>query len=188
METLTLIDSHYTFTRTMLAATRRQPLGSGATALRRPYARVTYQFSVHDNQRGQADTEALCGFVRRHQGDTPFWWGGGAWGLPSTPLLVGEGDGVRTVFFCPNRWLLTTPVVSLNGVLAAPQPTPHLPTGRLTFAAPVTLGVVVTALYTCRYAVVWWFEGETLLTDAAISKGLFSIQGLTMRETLQEAA
>lgn len=181
METLTL-DPNYSVLRSILAPTRSVPLGGGAQQRSRSYARVTYQFILRDEQRVQAGAEALYGFARRHQGDTPFWFDGGKWGTVSTPVLVGEGDGVRTRFPLPNRHLLSTPNVYVNAVLASPQPTIEPVQGLLTFAAAPGNTVVVTAGgYSCRYACLFWFDGEALLTLDYVYTQLFSV-GLQLRE------
>lgn len=181
LETL-VIDPNYSIQRTILTPQLRSQVGDGRVRVRRQSARPVYQFTLIDRQQNAATADALWQFARRHQGDTPFWWSGDQWGALSSPVLVGEGDGVKTTFWLPNRFLLDVPLVYLDDVLASTQPDADVTRGQLLFAAPVMAEVVITARYTCRYQVLFWFGEDTLLTQELFYKQLFTT-GVILRES-----
>lgn len=183
MLTLTL-EPHYTLLRSVLAPRRLAQSGSAVLQAQRQWARPTYQFTLRSVMKRQAATEYLASFIAYHQGDVPFWWEGHLWETSETPVHVAYGDGVTTQFFLPNRHITNIPDVYVAGVLASPQPSVDSAPGLLTFAAPVTLGAEVTALYTCRYPLVWWVEGETLLTETQTHSMLWDVEGLQAREVV----
>lgn len=187
LETLSL-DPHYSVMRHILAPQRVTTVGGGSYALRRRYARVAYQFTVSDRQRVPADAASLYSFAQRHQGDIPFWWDGLRWGMPSTPLLVGVGNDSQADFFLPNRWLLAAPMVYLDGEIADPQPTVDLVIGQLLFADPVPLDVVITALYVCRYRLVFVTQNGVALQEQAFYHDLFGYEGIQLREYITTEA
>lgn len=187
METLTMRPG-WTLDRRILAPVTSLPTGGGGQVRRRRGGRVASAFTLRDAHRAIADAEYLASFAAVHQGDTPFWFDGGPWGTPSTPLLVGVGNGVQTHFWLPNRWLLDPPLVYADGVLLATQPDAELTTGQLRFASAPALNVVLTAGYTCRYPVVFGVEAQTLLTEQYFYHLLFAVEGLVLQEVHVDAA
>jgi len=186
LETL-ILDPHYTITRQILLPGTARPTGGGAVSAHRRSSRVTYQFTVSDRQRVQADAEYLYNFVQRHQGDIPFWWDAQDWGQPSTPLIVGFGDGVRVTFALPNRYLTAPAIVYVDDVLLTPQPACDLVRGIVTLASAPAEDAVVTAGYQCVYKMVVWASDEALMSEQAFYKRLFSVEGLTFHEFIDSS-
>lgn len=182
MQTLAL-DSHYSVIRRILAPKRIHPPGGGSMAVRRMWERPIYEFTVQDNHALKAQDEYLYSFAQYHQGDIPFWWAGGGWGVVSTPILFGFGDGARTQFFLNNRNITTATLTAyINAVVASPQPTIDLPSGLLTFSSPPGDQLPLTATYQCLYKVVFAVEGEILMNEERRYNALWSIGGITLRE------
>lgn len=102
LQTLEL-DSHYSIFRAILSSTRATPLGAGATQVRDRYSRPCYRFTLKDSHAVPATAEYLYSFMQYHRGSQPFWFSGNSWGVVTTPVLFGFGDGVRTQFFLNNR-------------------------------------------------------------------------------------
>ena len=174
-------DPHYPVVRTVLAPRLASPLGGGASQLRRRYQRPIYQFTLRDTQAVKARADWLFGFLTYVQGDIPFFWNGGEWGTVSAPAFVGMGDGVRTQFLLPNRYITGNLALYCNGVLVTPTPGVDGAIGLMTTADPLTGRLEVT--YTATYRVTVWGD-ETLYTEENAGKDLFSQNGLTLREFL----
>jgi hypothetical protein len=172
----------YPVTRTLLAPRLATPLGGGAAQYRRLYHRPLYQFTLGAPQMDKTEQETLFGFLAEVQGDTPFFWDGGEYHVQSIPLRLGVGEGVRTQFYLPQRFITGGLQVYVEGVLMPDQPTLDGATGLLTFAIAPT--GVMTAAYTAIYRVVVWQEGETLYQEENFYNGLYRHNGLTLRECL----
>lgn len=171
----------YTIQRTLQAPRLMASLGGLVMQATRRAERPTYAFTLRDPLRRQAEAEALYSFAAYHQGDRAFWWSGDIWGTPSTPLLVGFGDGAQTEFFLPNRHITNIPEAYVDGALASPQPSVDSAPGLLTFASPVGVGARITAQYTCRYKVVF-ADADAVLNESYIAEALFRYEGIGLVE------
>lgn len=177
------IDSHYSIFRRILAPTRRSAVGGGALAVRRQWERPVYEFVLKDSHAIKSSAESLYAFAQYHQGDIPFTWSGNQWGVVSTPILFGFGDGVRTQFFLNNRTITTgTLQAYINAVLASPQPSIDLASGLLTFSSPPGNNLPLTATYTCTYRCVFANEGDVLMNEELFYNQLFRYEGIVIRE------
>lgn len=177
------IDSHYSIFRRILAPTRRSTVGAGHYLVRRQWERPVYEFTIQDRHAIKSTAEYIYSFVQYHQGDIPFIWSGDQWGVVSTPIVFGFGDGVRTQFFLNNRTITTATLQAyINGVLASPQPSIDLLSGLLTFSSAPGDGLPLTATYTCTYRCVFANEAEVLLNEELFYNALFRYEGLVLRE------
>ena len=66
-------------------------------------SRPAYKFEVNAPVLTQIQVQSLQAFHQFHQGGKAFYFDGCNWSYVNTLNLVGEGDGVRTQFFLPNR-------------------------------------------------------------------------------------
>lgn len=173
-------DPHFPVTRTTIAPRLASPLGGGVSQLRRRYQRVLYQFTLRDAQADKARADWLLGFLTYMQGDTAFFWDGGAWGVVASPAFVGFGDGVRTQFYLPNRHITGNLVVYCNSALVEPTPGLDGTVGLIT-VLPGLVGEI-EATYSCTYRVTVWNESEALYQEENLASGLFSQNGLVLRE------
>lgn len=67
--------------------------------------RPTYKFSLELPALQRIAAQSLSGFHHFHQGGKAFFYDGGLWDSVTSLNLVGEGDGTRTDFFLPNRFV-----------------------------------------------------------------------------------
>ena len=181
MQTLQVAPS-YTVTRELLAPTLTALSGGAVRQAQRQTSRPLAQFTLRLVDQSLAAAEYLYSFAAYHQGDVPFWWDGGVWGNYDTPVLFGTGDGVTTEFFLPNRWIISDLLVYADTVLVDPAPTLDDAVGLATFADPPAEGSLLTATYQCRYQVVFWLEGETLLLEDLFEPERLTYEGIRLRE------
>jgi hypothetical protein len=184
-----ILDPHYSIFRDVIAPTLRTKLGGGASSARRLYERPVYQFRLQATHESQPQAEAIYGFYLYHQGDTPFWFDGNQWGTISTPLLVGFGTATQTHYFLPNRHITGSLLVSVTAAPAYDTPvltavTATGSSGLIVFAAPPAADAKITATYTCRYKVIFFHEGEVLLSEEQFYNQLYRYQGLVLREVV----
>lgn len=176
------LNSHYSVLRRVLHPTRVSQLGAGARQVRREWPRPLYEFVVHDSQAAQSSAEYIYSFVTYHAGDIPFWWSGGPWGTPSTPLLVGFGDGAQTEFFLPNRYV--TPGTLSVEVGGAPVSVASVDwaAGLVTLGSPPADQAEIRAQYACVYKCVFAYESVIALSEEQFYAQLFKYEGMTIRE------
>lgn len=186
IQTLTL-DGHYSVFRRIIAPTRVSRLGGGAMQVRRLYQRPIYEFVLHDDMRTQADAEYLYSFMQYHQGDRGFFFAGNEWGLVSTPLLFGIGDGVTTVFSLNNRYIESgTLVTYTNGTQDGSTPSLEPELGTVTYASPPALGALLTATYDCKYLCFFVESGDVLQSEEYFYQKLFRYPGIVLREQIPD--
>lgn len=67
--------------------------------------RPAYKFRLNVSPLVQIQQQSLSAFHFFHQGSKPFFFDGGKWSSVSALNLIGEGDGTRTEFLLPNRFI-----------------------------------------------------------------------------------
>jgi len=147
-------------------------------------SRPTYRFKMTLPGLVKLEADSLAGFHHFHMGGRAFFWDGGNFGEVSSLALVGEGDGTRTEFFLPNRFVdansismaifdgtatSITTAFSLN-----PDP------GIIAFDTAPDSGDDVLGSHGHKYKVV--FEGEGLKM-VNFSRGVWRAE-LLLRETI----
>ena len=183
IQTLNL-DSHYSVFRSIMAPRLQANVGNGVMQARRKYRRPTYIFRVHDSMAIQSQAEYLYSFAQYHNSDTPFWWSGGPWATPSTPLLIDFGDGSRTQFFLPNRNITVSTTAVYDNGSPSTISSVDLTSGLVTLSSAPADGHTITATFTCKYKVVFELEQDTLLNEEQFYAHLFRYEGIVLREVL----
>jgi hypothetical protein len=171
---------HYPVTQELIAPHLATPVGAGASQLHRQYGRPLSRFTLRDAQADKARMDTLFGFITFVQGDTPFFWDGGEWGTISTPLYIGYGDGVRTEFLLPNRYITGDLQVYCNTVLVVPTPGIDGAAGHITLPSPLV--GALTATYRCVFKVTFALKGEVLFSASNLAEHLYSHEGVTLLE------
>ena len=67
--------------------------------------RPSWRFKMKLDALNQIEQQSLQAFYNFHMAGKAFFWDGGNWSAVTTLSLVGEGDGTRTEYFLPNRFI-----------------------------------------------------------------------------------
>lgn len=185
-----LLDTHYPVQRRILAPTLRSGVGGGARQVRRQWRRPIYEFTIRDSHAIKSAAEYIYSFAQYHLGDVPFIWSGNTWGVVSTPILFGFGDGVQTQFFLNNRRITTDSLSLVGGVnneITLPDltvETNHAPNGFIEFETAPDAAVPLKAMYQCTYLVTFQNADEVLMSEELVYNALFSYTGIVLREVV----
>jgi hypothetical protein len=157
---------------------------SGLFALFGRSSRPTYRFRIPLVALTKHQCDSLSAFHHFHQGAKPFFWDGGYYGYISSLQLVGEGNGSKTDYFLPNRFIdansITVGIYNGTTTSITTAFSLYADQGMISFATAPTSGHDVMASHAHKYKVV--FEPDGLKVEEFYS-GIFRAE-IVLRETL----
>ena len=154
-------------TREALTYTQAQ---AAFSTMRRP----VYRFTVRLEPLTRSQIQCLSALYAYHKGAAPFYWDGGEYGRLDNYVIVGEGDGVTSLYFLPNRFIGTGSIAvqTLRRATGATSAwasgyTLTAAAGILTFTTLPVSGDDVMAKYACVYRLNFASRGIKLEEIAA---------------------
>jgi len=138
-------------------------VGGGAQSLTDVWERKLLTWTISSSLENRAQMEHHQDMVTYHRGSRVFWFDGALHGDNQERRFLGYGDGFRTDFLIPYRWVYAPSlVVSVNGAVVTSW-TLTESTGLLRFnSAPSTGSQVHTERFKCRMKAFFVVESDKL--------------------------
>ena len=157
--------------------------GGGAVALHETWNRKVLEWKIQSPNEIREQMEHHQDMLLYHRGGKVFWFDGGENGDIRNPMFLGYGDGTRTDFFLPYRFVYAPSVVMTVNYSTRSDWTVTESTGLVRFdTAPEVDSFVQVEKFKCRFKGYFVLQSEEDLYRLTDNLKSFSSQDITIRE------
>ena len=157
--------------------------GGGAVALHETWDRKIIEWTIQSTLEIREQMEHHQDMILYHKGGKVFWFDGGENGDIRNPMFLGYGDGVRTDFFIPYRFVYAPSLVMRVNYAVDSGWTLTESTGLVRFSTPPPVDSHVDAFkFKCRFKGYFYLQSEEDLYRLSDNLKSFASQDITIRE------